>query len=66
MIYSKSWERTMTHHYSHTQGAVHHLGAVWPQISGWKRWLTVANADHFSFTDLDLLVQQITFHHSQP
>ncbi|MFL6143231.1 MAG: alpha/beta hydrolase family protein [Labedaea sp.] len=32
--------------------------AVWPHLSGWKRWLTVTNADHFSFTDLDLLVQQ--------
>ena len=31
--------------------------AVWPHLSGWKRWLTVTNADHFSFTDLDLLVQ---------
>ncbi len=32
--------------------------AVWPHLSGWKRWLTVTDADHFSFTDLDLLVQQ--------
>lgn len=32
--------------------------AVWPDLSGWKRWLTVTDADHFSFTDLDLLAQQ--------
>jgi len=32
--------------------------AVWPRMSGWKRWLTVTDADHYSFTDLDLLVQQ--------
>jgi predicted dienelactone hydrolase len=32
--------------------------AVWPLMSGWKRWLTVTDADHFSFTDLDLLVHQ--------
>jgi hypothetical protein len=27
-------------------------------MSGWKRWLNVTDADHYSFTDLDLLVQQ--------
>ncbi|WP_035286450.1 alpha/beta hydrolase family protein [Actinokineospora spheciospongiae] len=32
--------------------------AAWPALTGWKRWLTAAGADHFSFTDLDLLVQQ--------
>jgi predicted dienelactone hydrolase len=32
--------------------------AVWPRMSSWKRWLHVAGSDHFSFTDLDLLVQQ--------
>jgi dienelactone hydrolase len=31
---------------------------VWPLMSGWKRWLTVTKADHYSFTDLDLLAQQ--------
>ena len=31
---------------------------VWPRMSGWKRWLTVTDADHFSFTDLDLLAKQ--------
>jgi dienelactone hydrolase len=32
--------------------------AVWPLMSGWKHWLTVTDADHYSFTDLDLLVHQ--------
>lgn len=32
--------------------------AVWPRMSGWKRWLTITDADHYAFTDLDLLVQQ--------
>jgi predicted dienelactone hydrolase len=32
--------------------------AVWPRMSGWKRWLTVTDADHYAFTDLDLLLQQ--------
>jgi len=32
--------------------------AVWPQMSDWKRWLTVTDADHYSFTDLDLLAHQ--------
>lgn len=33
-------------------------GTAWPGMSGWKRWLTVTGADHYSFTDLDLLVRQ--------
>src|SRR6476469_1650606 len=32
--------------------------AVWPLLSGWRHWLTVTDADHFSFTDLDLLAHQ--------
>jgi predicted dienelactone hydrolase len=32
--------------------------AAWPAMSGWKRWVTVTGADHYSFTDVDLLVQQ--------
>jgi dienelactone hydrolase len=27
----------------------------WPNISGWKRWLTVAGTNHTSFTDLSIL-----------
>ncbi|MER8041443.1 alpha/beta hydrolase [Streptomyces sp. NPDC094032] len=25
--------------------------ATWPLLGGWKRWLTVAGSDHFSFSD---------------
>ncbi|WP_026361248.1 alpha/beta hydrolase family protein [Amycolatopsis nigrescens] len=32
--------------------------AVWPRMSGWKRWLAVADAGHYFCTDLELLVQQ--------
>ncbi|WP_229787608.1 alpha/beta hydrolase family protein [Actinokineospora fastidiosa] len=31
----------------------------WPRLTGWKRWLTVAGSIHPSFTDYDLLTQQI-------
>ena len=31
---------------------------VWPRLTGWKRWLSVTDADHFSFTDVDLLAKQ--------
>jgi len=30
----------------------------WPNLDGWKRWLSVSNADHYWFTDLDYLVDQ--------
>jgi predicted dienelactone hydrolase len=33
--------------------------ANWPRLTGWKRWLTVAGSIHPSFTDYDLLTQQI-------
>lgn len=32
--------------------------ASWPRLDGWKQWLTVDGADHYSFTDLDYLVDQ--------
>jgi dienelactone hydrolase len=32
--------------------------AAWAHMTGWKRWLTVTDADHYSFTDVDLLVHQ--------
>jgi hypothetical protein len=32
--------------------------ASWPNLDGWKRWLTVSGADHYTFTDLDFLVDQ--------
>ncbi|MFJ6581064.1 alpha/beta hydrolase family protein [Streptomyces sp. NPDC091368] len=30
----------------------------WPLLTGWKRWLVVAGAQHPSFTDLGLLAEQ--------
>ncbi|MGD6741370.1 alpha/beta hydrolase family protein [Streptomyces sp. BH106] len=32
---------------------------AWNQLNGWKRWLTVAGAEHFSFTDLPYLAVQL-------
>ncbi|MFI6376082.1 alpha/beta hydrolase family protein [Streptomyces sp. NPDC050546] len=32
---------------------------VWNHLNGWKRWLTVAGAGHFSFTDLPYLAGQL-------
>ncbi|MFD8491972.1 alpha/beta hydrolase family protein [Amycolatopsis sp. NPDC059657] len=40
--------------------------AVWPMMTGWKRRLTMAGADHYAFTDLDLLVQQAGFEDTFP
>jgi hypothetical protein len=31
----------------------------WPNLTGWKRWLVVAGADHASFTDAGLLGDQL-------
>jgi predicted dienelactone hydrolase len=31
----------------------------WPRLAGWKRWLAVTGAAHASFTDYDMLAQQI-------
>ncbi|WP_433442335.1 alpha/beta hydrolase family protein [Nonomuraea sp. CA-141351] len=31
----------------------------WVQLTGWKRWLVVAGAEHVSFTDTALLVEQL-------
>lgn len=30
----------------------------WPELHGWKRWLSVSGADHYYFTDLDYLINQ--------
>ncbi len=35
----------------HTPGRDHTWDRDWPSLDGWKRWLTVAGADHGSFTD---------------
>ncbi|MFC9131237.1 alpha/beta hydrolase family protein [Streptomyces sp. NPDC057099] len=32
---------------------------AWPHLSGWKRWLTVTGAGHFSFTDLPYLAGRL-------
>jgi predicted dienelactone hydrolase len=32
---------------------------VWPQLDGWKRWLTVTGASHLSFTDAPTLLGQV-------
>jgi predicted dienelactone hydrolase len=34
---------------------------AWAALGGYKKWLTVAGADHFSFSDLDLLHEQAGF-----
>ncbi|MFI0981043.1 alpha/beta hydrolase family protein [Streptomyces sp. NPDC021093] len=31
----------------------------WPHLTGWKRWLVVAGAEHASFTDVGLLAEQL-------
>lgn len=32
---------------------------AWKHLNGWKRWLTVVGAEHFSFTDLPYLADQL-------
>ncbi|MFD7246819.1 alpha/beta hydrolase family protein [Streptomyces massasporeus] len=32
---------------------------AWTRMDGWKRWLTVAGAEHFTFTDLPVLAQRL-------
>ncbi|MEB8338539.1 alpha/beta hydrolase family protein [Streptomyces endophyticus] len=32
---------------------------AWKHLNGWKRWLTVSGAEHFSFTDLPYLAGQL-------
>jgi hypothetical protein len=32
---------------------------AWADLDGWKRWLTVAGADHGSFTDVPLLAELV-------
>lgn len=33
--------------------------ATWSHLDGWKRWLTTTGAEHFSFTDLPYLANQL-------
>jgi hypothetical protein len=32
---------------------------AWMRMDGWKRWLTVAGAEHFTFTDLPVLADKL-------
>ncbi|APY84569.1 acetylhydrolase [Streptomyces alfalfae] len=32
---------------------------TWARMDGWKRWLTVAGAEHFTFTDLPVLADRL-------
>ncbi|GAA1537314.1 alpha/beta hydrolase [Actinomadura kijaniata] len=34
----------------------------WEHLTGWKRWLVVAGAEHASFTDTPLLLEQLGIH----
>jgi len=49
-----------------TDDSVHRPGGtdatwdqVWPELDGWKRWLTVTGANHESFTDAPTLLAQL-------
>ncbi|MFK8844828.1 alpha/beta hydrolase family protein [Streptomyces sp. Ac-502] len=33
---------------------------AWSRLDGWKRWLTVAGADHFTFSDAPVIVDALT------
>ncbi|MFI1757459.1 alpha/beta hydrolase family protein [Streptomyces sp. NPDC020571] len=33
--------------------------ATWNRLDGWKRWLTITGAGHFSFTDIPWLAEQL-------
>ncbi|MEU1280142.1 alpha/beta hydrolase [Streptomyces sp. NPDC005805] len=39
----------------HRPGGTGTWDTAWRQLDGWKRWLTVAGSDHFSFSDGPLL-----------
>jgi hypothetical protein len=43
----------------HVKGSVITWERDWKLLTGWKRWLVVAGAEHASFTDLALLADQI-------
>ncbi len=40
-------------------GAVATWERDWQRLTGWKRWLVVAGAEHASFTDVGLLAEQV-------
>ncbi|WJV49542.1 alpha/beta hydrolase family protein [Streptomyces flavofungini] len=37
-------------------------GAAWPRLKGWKRWLTVTGAGHFTFTDTPVVLGRLGEH----
>lgn len=41
------------------EGAEESWDVAWQRLTGWKRWLAVTGAVHASFTDYDMLAQQI-------
>ncbi|WP_328658033.1 alpha/beta hydrolase family protein [Streptomyces sp. NBC_00334] len=43
----------------HGPGTASDWPATWDRLHGWKRWLTVAGAGHFSFTDIPWLAEQL-------
>ncbi|MFG2909687.1 alpha/beta hydrolase family protein [Kitasatospora sp. NPDC048286] len=45
----------------HSAGGGDNWEQAWAALGGYKKWLTVAGADHFSFSDLDLLLEEAGF-----
>ncbi|MGA8113384.1 MAG: hypothetical protein WCA46_06955, partial [Actinocatenispora sp.] len=44
---------------AHLPGEDDTWDATWPRFEGWKRWLAMAGATHFSFIDYQLLAEQL-------
>ncbi|MFJ2897712.1 alpha/beta hydrolase family protein [Streptomyces sp. NPDC087218] len=44
---------------THSPGGKNDWSAAWARLDGWKRWLTVSGAEHFTFTDLPVLADQL-------
>ncbi|MEU5431795.1 alpha/beta hydrolase [Streptomyces sp. NPDC020719] len=44
---------------AHAPGKDTSWDQAWADLGGWKRWLTVAGADHFNFNDLPALASQL-------
>ncbi|MEV4115088.1 dienelactone hydrolase family protein [Nonomuraea sp. NPDC049695] len=42
----------------HSPGKDHTWDGTWQVLRGWKRWLTVAHAEHSSFTDLAMVASK--------
>lgn len=43
----------------HSPGGDDSWDSGWPALDGWKRWLTVDGAGHFTFTDTPVIAQQL-------